>query len=89
MSDTLGRRIDAMFQHYIRDDFAAPESREALIARADAAERLAVAADTYSASCLLFDENDHPDVAAHYRESTDEYDNALAAWRAITGEVQP
>lgn len=54
----------------------------ALAARADAAERLAKAADAYSAACLLFDENDHPDVTAHYRESTDEYDNALAGWRA-------
>lgn len=83
MSDTLGARIDAMFQHYIRDDFDAPESREALLARADAAERLAVAVD-------VLDRDDWREVDADgVPLVANEHDNALAAWRAITGEVQP
>ena len=73
---TLGQRIDAMFQHYIRDDFAAPESREALIARADAAERGMVA----------FAEDVTGD---NWTRIVAERTEALAAWRAINGEVQP
>ena len=53
-----------------------------LCARADAAERLAVA-------CLPHETDDDPaDDQKAYEDSCQEWNEALAAWRAL-GEVQP
>ena len=91
MSDTLGARILEAVGNYVvavqrlampdvRDDLA---KLRALCATADAAERLAVAVD-------VLDRDDWREVDADgVPLVANEHDNALAAWRAITGEVQP
>ena len=93
MSDTLGARIlDAAREHArlwsepagaggpdFGDSWLA---LRALCVRADAAERLAVAVD-------VLDRDDWREVDADgVPLVANEHDNALAAWRAITGEVR-
>ena len=86
---TLGRRI--MIEATICKDAPAGSAMagkawadlRALCARADAAERLAVAVDA-------LDRDDWREVDADgVPLVANEHDNALAAWRAITEEVQP
>lgn len=88
---TLGTRIlDAADQLTDRtmdwDDGGIADANDALAAlaaRADAAERLAVAVD-------VLDRDDWREVDADgVPLVANEHDNALAAWRATTEEVQP
>lgn len=84
MSDTLGARI--LHEVYRAAPFISGGARaklRALSARADAAERLAVAVD-------VLDRDDWREVDADgVPLVANEHDNALAAWRAIEREVQP
>jgi len=95
MSDTLGARIlDAAREHArlwsepagaggLVDFGDSWLALRALAARADAAERLAVAVD-------VLDRDDWREVDADgVPLVANEHDNALAAWRAIEREVQP
>lgn len=65
----------------------------ALCARADAAERLAGAGDVYWGAMEAYDtsenEDDWDELLAGMKSRRAQLDEALAAWRAITGEVQP
>ena len=83
-TETLGQRIfdaAADYDIYGESGYGAGDRLRALCARADAAERLAVGL------VELFECNS--DDGDLMREVREEYNNALAAWRAITGEVQP
>ena len=87
MSDTLGARILAVAVGLSLAGNRATVDRSmaklrALCARADAAERLAVATDA-------LDRDDWREVDADgVPLVANEHDNALDAWRAL-GEVQP
>ena len=63
----------------------------ALAARADAAERLAVAGDVYWGAIEAYDtsenEDDWDELLVGLKSRRVQLDNALAAWRAITEEV--
>ena len=90
MGMTLGRLIKNAFFDYQtggKEDRAAAEIQlRALAARADAAEMLAKAATVMQAH-----RNDGLsgalDMASEYSAAVAEHDEALAAWRAIEGEV--
>lgn len=82
---TLGGRIlDAAADCDTAGEYGiigAEDKLRALCARADAAERLAVATAAYDIPEMLRS-------PADYARLTDEFNEALAAWRAL-GEVQP
>lgn len=105
MGMTLGRLIKNAFFDYQtggKEGRAAAEIQlRALAARADAAERLAVAGDREVATRDALNaalermyadpdkgrDMDTEEEAATYEAACNEYDEALAAWRAINGEV--
>lgn len=97
MSETLGARILDAAQEWASlwsrvkpdDDLSfaleddAHERLRALCARADAAERLAVAIDDFHAACL---DIVITQIVPRERDEEGEFKQALAAWRAL-GEV--
>ncbi len=101
MSDTLGARIlDAAMEWaavwarvkaHDADSFALEDEAHGqlcdLCARADAAERLAVAADAFDVFCAGLDVQDARNTLLSLMRNLGPLNKALAAWRAIKGEV--